>query len=222
MTNSTFYDNQAHHGNGRPADPFNEQSDDGRGFAGAIFNEGSATTSLMQNNIVAGNIGEDNNNDCRNRNSAIINSQGYNLFGADPSATDCSAAANDLNLTSLGLSISAVLNTLLLDNGGETLTHALVAGSPAVDSVPDGVNGCLAGNSIDQRGAVRAGGSSGHGGIACDIGAYEFDSVFTPTAVTLSVLTAVAAPARLVVLIICFLTILVTGIWGYLYLHTEA
>ena len=50
-------------------------------------------------------------------------------------------------------------------NGGPTLTHALLAGSPAIDA---GDN--TACPSRDQRGYVRP------VGAACDIGAYEFGS----------------------------------------------
>jgi beta-glucanase (GH16 family) len=52
---------------------------------------------------------------------------------------------------------------LLADNGGPTLTHALLAGSPAIDAGDDSV--CPA---TDQRGVLRP------QGAACDIGAYEF------------------------------------------------
>ena len=52
----------------------------------------------------------------------------------------------------------------LADNGGPTLTHALSAGSPAIDTGND-----AAGFDFDQRGSgyVRV------SGIAADIGAYE-------------------------------------------------
>ena len=49
----------------------------------------------------------------------------------------------------------------LADNGGPTLTHALLAGSPAIDAADTGV--CPA---TDQRGVARD--------AACDVGAFEF------------------------------------------------
>jgi hypothetical protein len=52
---------------------------------------------------------------------------------------------------------------LLQDNGGDTNTHELLNGSPAIDAIPEG--SCDLG--IDQRGALRPQGSG------CDIGAFE-------------------------------------------------
>jgi hypothetical protein len=51
----------------------------------------------------------------------------------------------------------------LADNGGPTLTHALLDGSPAIDAADDAA--CPA---TDQRGVPRP------QGAACDIGAYEY------------------------------------------------
>ena len=51
----------------------------------------------------------------------------------------------------------------LADNGGPTLTRALLPGSPAIDVIP--AQDCVV--STDQRGAFRP------QGVACDIGAYE-------------------------------------------------
>ncbi|MDJ0756630.1 MAG: right-handed parallel beta-helix repeat-containing protein, partial [Ardenticatenaceae bacterium] len=55
----------------------------------------------------------------------------------------------------------------LADNGGNTQTHALLAGSPAIDAIPDGVNGCGIEFVTDQRGEVRPFGDG------CDIGSFE-------------------------------------------------
>ena len=61
----------------------------------------------------------------------------------------------------------------LADNGGPTLTHALLAGSPAIDT---GDN--FFGLPTDQRGSPRV------SGVATDIGAFELqqpqgDAIFT-------------------------------------------
>jgi hypothetical protein len=65
--------------------------------------------------------------------------------------------------------VSAALG-LLADNGGPTQTHALLAGSPAIDSADDG--SCLP---TDQRGVSRPQGSH------CDMGAFEFSETAAPT-----------------------------------------
>ena len=57
----------------------------------------------------------------------------------------------------------------LADNGGPTLTHALLASSPAIDAGDNAT--CL---STDQRGVTRP------QGAACDIGAYEVEDVIVP------------------------------------------
>jgi CSLREA domain-containing protein len=55
----------------------------------------------------------------------------------------------------------------LADNGGPTLTHALYAGSPAIDA---GTTGCPPTPATDQRSVTRPQGS------ACDIGAFELQA----------------------------------------------
>ena len=73
------------------------------------------------------------------------------------------------------------LNTFgpLQDNGGPTLTHALLAGSPAINSTyPQGcVNETGATLTTDQRGGTRG------AGVQCDVGAFEYGAQlpFAPT-----------------------------------------
>jgi hypothetical protein len=62
----------------------------------------------------------------------------------------------------------------LANNGGPTQTYALLPGSPAIDQIPPGINGCGTSVSTDQRGVSRPQGSG------CDIGAYELSVPPTP------------------------------------------
>jgi hypothetical protein len=57
----------------------------------------------------------------------------------------------------------------LVSNGGATLTISLLSGSPAIDLIPSGTNGCGTTIVTDQRGVARP-----HG-AGCDVGAYEAD-----------------------------------------------
>ncbi|HKF95157.1 MAG TPA: choice-of-anchor Q domain-containing protein [Gammaproteobacteria bacterium] len=63
-----------------------------------------------------------------------------------------------------------MLNTRLASNGGPTRTHALVAGSPAIDAINDGTCPPPA---RDQRGVKRPQDGNGDGGPACDSGSFE-------------------------------------------------
>ena len=65
----------------------------------------------------------------------------------------------------------------LQDNGGPTDAHALLAGSPAIDAVPVGTNGCATDFTADQRGVQRPLGG------ACDAGSVEnfgFGGFYSP------------------------------------------
>jgi hypothetical protein len=130
----------------------------------------------------------------------LLNSQGYNLI---EDTTDCTFTPTTGDITGSDPGLGA-----LADNGGSTWTHALGTGSPAIDEIPDGTNGCVGGTSVDQRGAVRADGA-GRGGSACDIGAYE-DSDETPTAVELQRI-AIASPWLLALMMSAVLVLSCVG-----------
>jgi len=124
----------------------------GSAGAGGILSMGNTR---VVNSIVAGNKvnGNQISVDCE---GSFI-SQGYNLIGNNAS---CIGFGSNGDL--VGTSIQPIDPRLgqLSNNGGFTLTHALLSNSPAKDSG----NRCGA---IDQRGSRRPQGS------ACDIGAFE-------------------------------------------------
>ena len=55
----------------------------------------------------------------------------------------------------------------LANNGGPTQTIALMKGSPAINAIPQGTNGCGTEVTTDQRGVKRPQGNK------CDVGAFE-------------------------------------------------
>ena len=120
------------------------------GDGGGIFDQGGTAT--LKNTIVSNSP---SGGDC----SGIITSSGHNL----DSDGSC-------GLTGTGdLSSTNPLLGSLADNGGSTLTHALLPGSPAIDAGDD-----TAAPPTDQRGVARP------KGAASDIGAYErFTVAFT-------------------------------------------
>src|SRR5579859_292316 len=128
--------------------------------AGGVFNLG---TFNMRNTLLAGNV-HDNSFDAADC-TGTVNSYGRNLFGTLTSCTVNTATGTWSALNSLFL-IGPLQN-----NGGPTWTHALLAGSNAIDG-GDPVGGCVDNNSVpldtDQRGFPRVVGAS------CDIGAFEY------------------------------------------------
>jgi VCBS repeat-containing protein len=104
-----------------------------------------------------------------------FDSKGYNLIG-DGNATV--PANNAFDQTGDQSGVSDPKLGALSDNGGPTNTHALLAGSPAINAIPSGTNDCGTTFTEDQRGVTRPQGS------ACDIGSFELDT--TPPSVTIN------------------------------------
>lgn len=138
----------------------------GSGFGGGIANASGPVN--LQNTIVGGNLNVLINNgqlianpeDC----SGTLTSQGYNIV-SEPA--DCTISGSFAQVSpSLGP---------LQDNGGPTLTHALLSGSPAIDTGQPGncTDSLGAPITTDQRGFQRP--ADGAGTLRCDIGAYELN-----------------------------------------------
>jgi len=122
------------------------------------FFTGSAT--YVANSILAAPIQGGN---CSNKTGSTI-SRGYNIEDA-----------NDCNFISTGdITTTNPLLGPLQDNGGETLTYALLPGSLAVDA---GTNSsCPA---TDQRGVARPVDGDRNGTATCDMGAFETAPIFS-------------------------------------------
>ena len=119
-------------------------ADNSAGLGSTILNNGSVT---LSNTLVSG---ESFTNGQVNTGGGNIESPGNTLGLAGP-GDQVDVSAQDLALGSLD------------DNGGPTETHALLAGSVAIDRIP--VDDCIV--DADQRGEPRPGGTS------CDVGAFE-------------------------------------------------
>ncbi|MCA9949956.1 MAG: right-handed parallel beta-helix repeat-containing protein, partial [Anaerolineales bacterium] len=154
LINSTFSGNSA--GTGGGLDNFggtatlnnNTFSGNSATEGGGIYNDSGTVT--IGNSIIANST---SGNDC----GGPITSGGHNL----DSDNTCS-----LNATGDIPGTNPLLDPLA-DNGGDTETHALQAGSAAIDAGDNAT--CTA---TDQRGLSRP------AGLACDIGAYEYIPCF--------------------------------------------
>lgn len=150
-----------------------------------IWNDRYFATLNLVRSVVSGNAGLEIVNDYYSYYgtiyyTGIVNSNNFNLIGHDGNA-------GTVNFTPSGSDIvpsqplSAILAPLA-DNGGPTQTHALVAGSPAVDAAPTGP-------AADQRGVSRPQGS------AFDIGAFELEQAAPDTIAPTILLTTPAEGA---------------------------
>ena len=122
-------------------------------YGGGIANKDGTATTTMGNTILAGNTSNTPAPNCY----GTINSNDYNLIDALGWCTITGATAHTIYYK------NPILGPLQ-DNGGQTLTYALLSGSPAIDH-----GNCSAGT--DQRGMTRPVGGG------CDIGAFEVSSL---------------------------------------------
>ena len=145
----------------------NTSGTEARGSGGGVSNAGTLifrNTLIAANNDLAGDISAAP--DCKA--DVALTSLGHNLIQDTMNCT----VAGDLtgNITGQDPKLG-----VLTDNGGLTQTHALFAGSPAIDAGNPG--GCTDedGNLLarDQRDQPRALDGNGDGTLRCDIGAFE-------------------------------------------------
>jgi predicted outer membrane repeat protein len=127
------------------------------GFLGGGI-ESSTTGSVLRNSIVAHNTAFNEwgiNHNC----TTTMQNGGGNLQDKPQNPYQ----VNDFECAQ-GITIGDPMLAPLADNGGYTMTHALMTGSPAIDKGNN--NAC---ELKDQRDHVRVG--------LCDMGAYEYDGV---------------------------------------------
>ncbi|MCY2991124.1 MAG: FG-GAP-like repeat-containing protein [Planctomycetota bacterium] len=129
------------------------------GLGKGVFNHGELR---LQNTIVAANVG---GNDLEGNGTSV--SLGHNLIGAAP---DSSGFAPGVNGDQVGTSLSPLDPQLgpLQNNGGATLSHVPLPGSPVIDAGDNALAGA-----IDQLGTARPQDGNGDGTATVDIGAVE-------------------------------------------------
>jgi len=150
-----------------------DSDNNGTGLGGGITGSTSTPTPsvTIANSLIAGNISfNDVGVDCDSDN-LTISSSGFNLIGNN---ANCTVDATDNQIGTPAAPIDPVISALS-DNGGPTLTHRLLTGSPAIDG--GNPSGCLDNNgmqlTVDQRGEARGGAAN----PTCDIGAVEMTTV---------------------------------------------
>ena len=157
----------------------------GSAGGGGIFIQDTATFNLG-NSIVAGNTSPNRGPDLYifNNGTAAFRSLGGNLIGdnsgnpAAPNTTAFPTGNPNANGDKVGTAGNVINPQLapLANNGGTTLTRALLPNSPAIDA---GNNSAF--TSYDQRGALRVQDGDGDGTAIIDSGAFEFPPAFKVT-----------------------------------------
>src|SRR5262249_46802976 len=130
---------------------------------GAIAITSSLSTLELDSTIVAGNVATTSGPDLFSSVVGFTTTGDYNLVGVADSGGVALGGTNNLTGT-LVTPLNAKLGPLA-PNGGPTQTHALLAGSPAIDKVSNPLTLLT-----DQRGKARTFGPQ------TDIGAYELSA----------------------------------------------
>ncbi|HXF04873.1 MAG TPA: right-handed parallel beta-helix repeat-containing protein [Blastocatellia bacterium] len=134
------------------------------GQGGGIFNGGTDPSFTIKNSIVGNNSAGGGGANCFDTGAGDFSADGENLD------TDGSCATLDPDFTQVASTGAGGLNLgPLANNGGPTQTHALQAGSAAIDAVTTCTD--LMGNNVttDQRGVTNVRTLE----APCDVGAYE-------------------------------------------------
>jgi hypothetical protein len=186
VTNSTFSGNSANDGGGIENEGTLEvtnstfSKNSAADIGGGIFNTSFGTLTVT-NSTISGNSATNHGGGIYNfsggtatlKNTIVANSpSGENCFSEGTLAdggyniedgTSCSFSEANNSMPST----DPLLASSLAKNGGPTKTIALLKGSPALNAIPQGTNGCGTDVITDQRGVKRPQGEG------CEIGSFE-------------------------------------------------
>jgi hypothetical protein len=166
VVSSTIVSNAVGYG-GPSMPPGTKPGPDGQG--GGVYAWATQTNGGFANTLLALNTGPSPDV------YSTFLSFGHNLVGITNGSTGFTAAGD---LTGSAISPLNPGIAPLAENGGPTLTMALLPGSPAIDAADTAVA-----PTVDQRGFPRP------AGTAADIGAYEYGSVMPTLSISRSNLT---------------------------------
>ncbi len=135
----------------------------GNSPAGVAVEGNVSGSGVLKNSIVAGNGATD----LKINGTGMITTNGANFIGNPGAVT---LPSTDKTFVSTGKTPAQVLNTTLANNGGPTRTHALVAGSPALDAAvnADALDASGGALTTDQRGSGYQ-----RNAATVDLGAFE-------------------------------------------------
>ena len=175
IDNSTISGNRANHGGGVSNSEY------------CYFDLLPSGTLTLNNSLIAGNqaaVAPEIENDA----SSIVTANNFNLFGTNGNAGVTGFTPGPTDIVP-SVPLAQILGPLK-NNGGPTQTHALVAGSPAIDAGDP--NGCQDNSGAllqtDQRGFPRNVDGNNDGVARCDIGAIELNSRDLPFTLVAAVL----------------------------------
>ena len=184
IVNSTIVNNTVTGGTGGTSSNASSIGGNGSSRGGGIYNE--AGTISLKNSIVAGNSAQQTGFEDCDHNSAAITTGGYNLFGSGTG--NPTGGTEDQTIAPANVFTTAL--SALGYYGGQTPSHRLLAGSPAIDKGSAGV-------AVDQRNQVRPVDQPGipiaSGGNGSDIGSMELDICISTVSFTPSSLSTIGS-----------------------------
>ncbi len=133
---------------------------------GGIYNNDAVIS--IGSSIISGNTATGTANSIYSQDASVVSSQN-NLLGLNSNAGLSGVTQGSGDIIPSKTNLSDIIDITLADNGGNTPTHNLAVGSPAIDAIAGPCD-----QATDQVGNARPADGDGDMTAACDIGAVEF------------------------------------------------